>query len=629
MDHLPGAALIRDSEHRHVFVNRKFREIHELTEEETLGKTNRELFPEETAAIFDKSDNAVLESGQAFEVEEKTIRDGQECYLLVNKFPIQDNEGKVTMIGGVAIDITGRKKAEDELRRVNQQLQASVDQMPMAYILWDRDFRAVEWNDSAERIFGYSRNEMIGEHASNYIVSESVRPLVNEVIEKLQNGEMASFSEEGNNIHKDGTTISCHWYNTPLKDEQGETFAILSMVVDITEQKRAEKERREFEEQVQQSQKLESLGLLAGGIAHDFNNLLLGILGNADLARLEKGQSGTERNHIEEIIVSARRAAELCNQLLAYAGKGRFLVQVVDLSNVAEEMAALLEVSISKKAALTDDFARDLPAIEVDVTQLRQVIMNLIMNASDALGNVKGAITVRTGAIECDAAYLGGSFFDDDLPEGRYVFLEVEDSGCGMDEETSKLIFDPFFTSKGMGRGLGLAAVSGIVRGHLGQIRVNSVPGEGTTIRVLLPASEQQTVVVASDHAGDGDLSGAGTILVVDDEEPVRTLCTRILERAGYKVLTAADGREGVEQFRVHSETISAVLLDMTMPNLNGEEAFEEMQRIREDVRVILSSGFTEQETADRFVRKGLAGFIQKPYRSADLILAIRRVLDN
>ena len=501
MDHFPGLALIRDGDHRHIYVNSTFKEAHNLTEKEVLGKTNQELFKDGNADTFDESDRAVLESGEAIELEERTMRNGEERYLLVNKFPIQDEEGEVVLMGGITLD--------------------------------------------------------------------------------------------------------------------------------ITEQKRAEKERREFEEQVQQSQKLESLGLLAGGIAHDFNNLLLGILGNADLARLEKGQSGTERNHLDEIIVSARRAAELCNQLLAYSGKGRFLVQVVDLSNVAEEMAALLEVSISKKAALTYDFARDLPAIEVDVTQLRQVVMNLITNASDALGNVKGAITVRTGAMECDAAYLGGSFFDDDLPEGRYVFLEVEDSGCGMDEETARLIFDPFFTSKGMGRGLGLAAVSGIVRGHLGQIRVSSVPGEGSTIRVLLPASEQQAAVVASDHAGDGDLTGSGTILVVDDEESVRILCTRILERAGFQVLTAADGREGVEQYREHGETISAVLLDMTMPNLNGEETFEELQRLRQDVRVILSSGFTEQETADRFARKGLAGFIQKPYRSADLILAIRRVLDN
>ena len=380
-----------------------------------------------------------------------------------------------------------------------------------------------------------------------------------------------------------------------------------------------EEQRRQLETQVQQAQKLESLGVLAGGIAHDFNNLLTGVLGNAQLALYDLPPVSPVRQYVEEIEEAAKRAAELCRQMLAYSGKGRFVVQPIDLSEVVEGMGHLLEVSISKKAALRHDLADGLPAITADATQIRQIILNLITNASEALGEHSGVISVITGVMDCGRDYFRSTYLDEELPEGRYVYIEVADTGCGMDQATCRKIFEPFFTTKFTGRGLGLAAALGIVRGHRGAIRVYSEPGEGTTFKVLFPALDQP----ATPHRGETEvteeLRGTGTALLVDDEEHVRKTGRHMLEHMGFTVLTAIDGREAVRVFREHADEIDCVLLDLTMPNMDGTEAFQELRRIREDVPVILASGYNEQDATQRFTGKGLAGFVRKPYGMQDL----------
>jgi signal transduction histidine kinase len=398
---------------------------------------------------------------------------------------------------------------------------------------------------------------------------------------------------------------------------------------DITERRRAEEVRGKLEAQVLYAQKLESLGVLAGGIAHDFNNLLTGVLGNADLALTELSPLAPARANIQQIEVAARRAADLTRQMLAYSGRGKFVIQSIRLSEIVEEMTHLLEVSISKKCVLRYGFAEDLPAIDGDATQLRQVVMNLIINASESIGERSGVIAVRTGAMECDLAYLAESYLDEKLPEGVYVYLEVADTGCGMTEEVRAKLFDPFFTTKFTGRGLGLAAVLGIVRSHRGAIKVHSELGVGTTFRVLFPISER---ICASDLSVTQDAPtwlGSGTILIVDDDETVRALAKKMMERYGFTVMTATDGREGLELFRAHHTTLRAVLLDMTMPHMDGEEAFREMRRITGNVPVVLTSGYSEQDATNRFAGKGLAGFVQKPFRTDDLMAAIRKALGS
>ncbi len=398
--------------------------------------------------------------------------------------------------------------------------------------------------------------------------------------------------------------------------------------LDITERKRAEEDRRKLEAQIQHAQKLESLGVLAGGIAHDFNNLLLVVLGHADLALQDLSRVAPARESVDEIKKAAMRASELTGQLLAYSGKGQFVVTSIDLNEVIQEMGHLLQISISKKVVLRYDLEDSLPAIDADATQIRQILMNLITNASEAVGDKSGVVSITTGMVEATREYLQTVYMSGELAEGYYVFLEVSDTGCGMDEETQSKLFDPFFTTKFAGRGLGLAAVLGIVRGHRGAIKVYSEPGEGTTFKVLLPCGEQPAPPVGVEGVEPAEAwKGSATVLVVDDEETVRNIAKRMLEKIGFTVLTAADGREAVEVFGEHPDEIATVLLDMTMPHLNGEETFRELRRIRPEVRVILSSGYNEQEATNRFTGKGLAGFIQKPYEYSKLVAEFRGVL--
>jgi two-component system cell cycle sensor histidine kinase/response regulator CckA len=317
--------------------------------------------------------------------------------------------------------------------------------------------------------------------------------------------------------------------------------------------------------------------------------------------------------------------------MLAYSGKGKFVVESLDLSKLVEEMAHLLRVSVSKKAILRFNLADHLPAIHADATQIRQVVMNLITNASDALGPRSGVVVVNTGVTYADRAYLSATPTHDELPAGYYVYVEVTDTGCGMDADTLTRIFDPFFTTKFSGRGLGLSAVLGIVRGHHGALKVDSAPGRGTTFRVLFPRSEAPE---SSGEAATGEKSttgpdwrGTGTLLVVDDEEAVRIVAKMTLERFGFSVLTAGDGQEALECFRAHAGEITAVLLDMTMPKMSGEEVFQELRRIRPDIPIILSSGYDEEDAVSLFTGQKLAGFVQKPYRPMELLEKVRTVL--
>ncbi len=367
--------------------------------------------------------------------------------------------------------------------------------------------------------------------------------------------------------------------------------------------------------------------MLAGGIAHDFNNLLMGVLGNADLALLQLPPEAPGREHVKKIVTAAMRAAELTNQMLAYSGKGRFVVEALNVNRIIEEMDHLLGTVLSKKTSLRFHLAPDLPMVEADASQLRQVVMNLLTNASEALGESSGTVLVTTGVMVADAAYLRGCTLSEELLPGRYVYLEVSDAGQGMDAATRARIFDPFFTTKFTGRGLGLAAVLGIVRGHRGGIKIYSEPGKGTTFTVLFPAGEGATAFPESTHEEAGAVDQAGLVLVVDDDPSVCDVARAMLEAAGFQVVVAADGREAVDLFRARAPEISLVLLDMTMPRMGGEEAFREIRRIRGDARVILSSGYNEQDATNHFAGKGLAGFIQKPYRVAALAAKVREAL--
>jgi signal transduction histidine kinase/CheY-like chemotaxis protein len=399
----------------------------------------------------------------------------------------------------------------------------------------------------------------------------------------------------------------------------------------------AGEERLALERKLLAAQKLESLGVLAGGIAHDFNNLLAAILGNAELALLDLPPKSPAHASIAQIELAARRAATLTQQMLAYSGRGHFVVDQYDLNALIADMTDLIEASIPRQVALRLTLGPQLPRIIADATQIRQVVMNLVINAAEAIGEGDGAITLTTRVGRVDRAYLVQADPTPDLTEGMYVELEVADTGHGMDAATQAKIFEPFFTTRFTGRGLGLAAVLGIVRGHRGALTVQSAPGQGTTFRVLLPIAGEESSDWSETSLPEHDAPApplllarlSGVVLIVDDEEHVRAVAARMLEQAGYTALLAAEGAAGVELYRVRAGQIGCVLLDLTMPRQSGEQALRELHQLDPNVRVVLMSEYDEQETAERFAELGAAGFLHKPFTIESLHAAVERALDR
>jgi signal transduction histidine kinase/CheY-like chemotaxis protein len=414
---------------------------------------------------------------------------------------------------------------------------------------------------------------------------------------------------------------------TPVTDKTGAFDGFIGVATDLTEQVRAEEERRVLEAQLQHSQKLESLGVLAGGIAHDFNNLLTTILGYSELVLAELPPTSPSQAKLERIQRAARNAAGLTSQLLAYSGSTQLEVRPIDLSALVSDMADLLRVSISKKASLACELDQNLPAIEADAAQITQVVLNLITNASESLSDSNGSIFVRTGLRQVDTSDLSKNYLKEELSEGPYVFLEVRDTGVGMDEETRRRIFDPFFSTKFVGRGLGLATTLGIVRRHRGGLSVESEPGKGTVFRVLLPCGARAVEAGSALPGGAASWRGSGTVLVVDDESDVRQLAREMLESLGFQVVTASHGREALEVFPARAEEIAIVLLDVTMPELSGEETALRLAKIRPETPIVLMSGYRQTYAASR-LRDGIpAGFLHKPFDRDALVGVLRNLV--
>jgi two-component system cell cycle sensor histidine kinase/response regulator CckA len=522
-------------------------------------------------------------------------------------------------------DVTKQKQAEEALKESESRFKSIFDYANDGILLIDIETRKfISCNMSFCNMLGLQL-DMISEYGISDIVRETDLSYILDIFEKQIKREIVMVRDIP--LQKTDGTIIYADVSSSLVEVNGKT-CFCGFFRDITRRKNAEEERRKVEEKLQQAQKLESLGVLAGGIAHDFNNMLMVVLGNAELAQMEISETSPARQRLEDINNVAIKAADLCKQMLAYSGKGRFVIRPIDLSEVVGEMGRMLDVSVSKKAILNYNLAKGLPFIKADTAQIRQIIMNLIINASEAIGEKGGAISVETGLMECDSKYLKNTQVHNEIKEGPYVYLEIADTGSGMDKATMDKIFDPFFTTKFTGRGLGLAAVLGIVRGHNGGLMVDSEPGKGTTFRVMFPAVVSETETTSSENKKTVDVwKGSGTILLVDDDESIRDLCRLLLERIGFDVLTASDGRNAVEVFCENRGKIRCIILDLTMPHMDGDETFRELIKIDPDIRVIMSSGYNEQEIAQKISGKGFSGFIQKPYSLSNLTDILKKVL--
>ena len=486
--------------------------------------------------------------------------------------------------------------------------------------------RIVFVNAAFTRLSGYTPEEALGRSPSLLQGPESDRREIGRMRLALASGEV--FTSELINYRKDGTPFHVEARIMPIRDPRGRITHWVGTQRDITARKEAAAERERLEVRLREKQKLESLGVLAGGVAHDFNNLLTIIMGNASLARLVPQQSAVIAQNLSFIESAAQRAAELCRQMLAYSGKGRFFVRSVDLNTVLRETADLVRSSAARNHLLQLDLAPDLAPVHADATQLQQVAMNLLLNAAEATAPADGTIRVSTANIQLDSARLARAHLGPDLPAARYVVLEVADNGCGISRDVQERIFDPFFTTKFTGRGLGLAAVLGIVRAHAGAIEVESEPGQGTLFRVFLPATDKPVHARPKTPPPPRRPAGRGrAVLVADDERLLRETVRDLLERHGFEVIVAADGAEAVALFRQHREQLAAVLLDLTMPGVDGVAAFATIHTLAPTLPVVLMSGYSREEAVERFEQRGLAGFLQKPFATESLLEVLDSVL--
>lgn len=460
-------------------------------------------------------------------------------------------------------------------------------------------------NDKFCAISKYPREELLGQ--DHRIINSGYHPksFIRNLWQTIMAGRV--WKGELRNRAKDG---SIYWVDTtivPFLGADGLPFQFVAIRADITQ-------RKEAEETLRQSQKLESLGVLAGGIAHDFNNLLTSIMGNADLAQITLSEDNPARPFLDQIGLAAQKAAGLTHQMLAYAGKGHFLLTEVDLNVLVKEMAQLVHVSISKKVTIRYDLAPDLPCVSADPSQLQQVVLNLVTNASEAIGDEGGGvITIRTTHQDLDDAYVAHADLALPLVPGRHITVEVVDSGCGMSREVIARIFDPFFTTKFTGRGLGLSAIMGILRRHNGSIKIYSELGRGSSFKIYLPAIDQG-IEDEVQEPEESQWAGQGLVLIVDDEQGTRNVARGMAEHLGFEVLEAPDGLEAVKLFEQRFQDIKLVLMDLTMPRMDGRQAFMCMQALAPEVPVILSSGYGELEVVQELMGKGLAGFLPKPY---------------
>jgi PAS domain S-box-containing protein len=450
-----------------------------------------------------------------------------------------------------------------------------------------------------------------------FIDGPTLERLQSEIVERVTAGE--HWRGEVTLVDWDGEPVPAAVVVMRHRDPLG-TVYFSAVARDLRENLAAERERRTLEEQFREAQRLESLGLLAGSIAHDFNNMLVGILGNASLAleTLEDGHAA--RGPVSQVQTATEHAARLTGQLLAYSGRGRFEAEALDLGALVREMSDLLRTSVPRHVDLDVD-CPDGHGVVADATQLRQLVMNLITNAADAIGE-RGRVSVRVRTTETGPEDLEGHVWEAPEARARYVLLEVEDDGAGMSEAVVEHIFDPFFTTKATGKGLGLAAVRGIVRGHAGFMTLRSRPDEGTRFRVYLPPAAAPPARTA-DEVGPEASPLSGTVLLVDDEPTVRRYLETALRTMGFEVIACEDGHAGLEAFSERHHELALVLMDQTMPGMSGDAAWARMHAIDPDVPGILISGYDEVRIEGSLRDKGLSGFIQKPFRFQDLREAV------
>jgi two-component system, cell cycle sensor histidine kinase and response regulator CckA len=611
------SVFVKDLQGRYLMINSAGAQMLGRNVEEVIGKDDTELFSPETGREIMAGDRKVIESGKTQTYEEIGVSAGVKRTFLSTKGPYRDANGEIMGLLGICRDITDRKRAEEEFRQSQQKLRIHFEHTPLAVVEWDPQLRITEWSASAERVFGYSREEAIGREGS-FLVPPALREHVERMGQEILKRRGGTRSTN-DNVTKDGRTISCEWYNTPLVDDSGRVLGVASLVQDVTD-------RVALEERLRQSQKMEAVGRLAGGVAHDFNNLLTVIMGYTQILTDGLPTAGRLKDATGQIRSAADRAAGITRQLLAFSRKQVLSPRVIDLNDIMLNLDSLLRRLIGEDVEVLAMPGRDLGAVKADPGQIEQVIMNLALNARDAMPD-GGKLTLETENTELDDAYARDH---DPLQPGRYVMLAVSDTGTGMSSETQAHIFEPFFTTKkvGKGTGLGLSMVYGIVKQSGGYIWVYSEPGQGTTFKIYLPRVDQPAEAVGAEKRPAGIQRGTETILLVEDDTQLRQLTSSVLSHCGYKVLSAASSEEGLVLCRENHRDIHLLVTDVVMPGMNGRQLAEQVALISPRTRVLYISGYTSNAIVHYGVLDPGLWFLPKPFSLSALVAKVREVLD-
>lgn len=613
--------VVYDKELRYRVWNKHMEQISGRTAAEVIGKKTLDIFPFlESYGIVAKLQRAL--SGEVIVGEDLQFldtRDNTYHWTTARYGPLRDVQGNTIGVVATIREITDRKLAEERISSNKQRLELIVEQIPS--ILWTTDLHLnfTSSTGSGLKLLDLAPDSVVGMSLYEYLqTNDASNPTIYAHLQAIA-GHSTTYDLEFRD--------RCfHIFVVPLRNTQGELIGTIGLAIDITENRKRELEQRELELRVQQAQKLESLEVLAGGIAHDFNNLLTGMLGYANLAISELPGQSPVVGMLKEIEKAAQRAAELSRQMLAYSGKGKFVIEPIHLDLLVIEMVNLLKTLVSPKAQL--HVMAEPAVIEGDATQVRQVVMNLITNAADAIQK-DGIIAIRTGIRHFDRDALKSDFMQSDVAEGRHAFLEVQDNGSGISSDVLKRIFDPFFTTKFTGRGLGLASVRGIVRGHGGIIQVVTNKPSGTLFRVILPLASNVGVTMKDPPSERFSALALGSILVVEDDASVLEFVRIVLEQAGYHAITCNDARQALDAIAKADNSIAAVLIDFTMPYLNGLQLSQLIRSKHPQLPMLLMSGYAEEEVTNQLGEHQVNSFLQKPFKPKELLAKIASMINN
>ncbi len=625
LDNFPFAVWLKDIQSRFLAVNQKFAENFGFTSpEEIVGKNDYFIASHEAAEAYRAHDRMIMESRQHKSAEEQIVGQGMQKWFESYKAPVIGENDELFGTVGFMRDITDRKRAEHALRESEERFRKILqDVQSVAVQGYAPDGTIQYWNKASERLYGYSAEEAIGRNLCDLIIPHETRPSVEQSIRHMIETGQPIPSSELSLLRKDGSRVIVHSSHA-IVQMTGRTPELFCIDIDLTE-------RKTTDQILYDMQRRESIGILSGGMAHDFNNLFGSMMGNISLAQSYLPEDHPSVKNMEKAIAAMERATTLTQQMLAYSGKGRFQFTTMDIAAMIRDHIGLFTVSLPKNAKLVTHLPSEPAYVNGDPGQIEQIVMNLIINGGEAIADKQGTVSISLGTVSLNSAELArySTLTKASLEPGAYAMIDVRDDGKGMSAEIQSKMFDPFFTTKFTGRGLGLSAVLGIIQGHKGGIKVESTVGSGTTFSVLLPLVPGPDPITPPLNESSPTHEDRGTtVLVIDDEAEIATTAKEMLEAGTYATLVELSPLKGIEVYRQHRSEIGVVLLDQTMPEMSGKEVADALRAINPDVKIIITSGYSEEEVTSKLGTTRVAAFIQKPYRLQSLLSLVNSVME-